>query len=77
MNVELVSLRLFNQADEAGALITRRYVQDRLHELRSHPDGCRCNGFCQLARKVNSASVFRCAVAWQRQVNVTRKLAQR
>jgi hypothetical protein len=74
-NVEIISLRLFNQADEAGELITRRYVESRLTELRSHPHGCRCAGLCGLARKVNSASVFRCAAAWQRQINITRKLA--
>lgn len=76
-NIECVALRLFNQADQAGALITRRYVQNRLDELASHPDTCRCAGLCGLARKVNAASVFRCAAAWQRQVNVTRKLASR
>ena len=77
INVEQVSLRIFNQADQAGALVTRKYVESSLAELRSHPETCRCNGLCGLARKVNSASVFRCAVAWQRQVNITRKLAQR
>jgi hypothetical protein len=76
-NVEIISLRLFNQADAAGALISRRYVQNRLDELASHPDGCRCAGLCHLARKVNAASVFRCASAWQRQINITRKLASR
>jgi hypothetical protein len=77
-NVEIVALRLFRDADRAGVLITRRHIESKLTELRSHPNDCRrCSRLCQLARKVNSASVFRCAAAWQVQINTTRRLAGR
>ena len=75
--IEIVALRIFRKADSDGVLITRRYVDGELKRLRRHGLECRCNEPCDLVRKTNAASVFRCATAWQRQISATRLLARR
>ena len=60
----------------AGALITRRMVEERLAELGGHPEGCGC-GLCELVPRVTVSKVWWCASRWQASINQTRLRAHR
>jgi hypothetical protein len=74
---EIVAVHLFGRAHEAGATITRRWVDDQLERLRSHPPDCRCNEPCGLARQVTAAKVDWTASGWQRQYRWAQVRARR
>jgi hypothetical protein len=75
---EIVAVSLFRRAHEAGVAITRRWVDDQLERLRSHPDGCRCGEPCNLAGQLPSGSqVSWIAVGWQRQARIATIRARR
>ena len=74
--VEQIALNVFGVADRDGKLITRRMVAERLSELSTHSDGCRC-GLCALVPSVTVTKVWRCASRWQSDVRQTRLLARR
>jgi hypothetical protein len=51
-DIEVVALHLFELANRNGQLITRRWSDRRLAELRAHPLPCRCDAPCAIAREV-------------------------
>jgi hypothetical protein len=76
-SVEIVALHLFNLADRNGQLITRAWCDRRLDELRAHPQGCRCDAPCQVARDLPARKIWWCATEWQSQIAQSRRLARR
>jgi hypothetical protein len=68
VDCEIVSVALFGRAHEAGIPITRRWVNEQLARLGTHPDGCRCSEACgEIARSMSARSVTWTATTWQRQ----------
>jgi hypothetical protein len=75
VNVEIVSVALFRRAHELGVAITRRWIDEQLERLGSHPPGCRCPEPCHL--RVSASKVHRLAASWQRQYGRAQVLARR
>ncbi len=75
---EIVALRLFQIADEAGQSITRIWIRAQVDALQAHPVDCRrCGGLCVAARQTSASAVYRVAQQWQHDIERTRKLARR
>jgi hypothetical protein len=74
---EIVSVALFRKAHEAVLVITRRWVDEQLGRLRSHPETCRCNEPCGLSHLVTANKVHWTAVTWQRSIRARALLARR
>jgi len=77
VNTEIVAVHLFGRALDAGAAITRRWVDEQLEGLRAHPPECRCSAPCSLTRSVTASQVRYTAVSWQRQYRRAQVLARR
>ena len=74
---EIVAVHLFGRAHDAGVAITRRWIDEQLARLRSHPPECRCAEPCGLVRKVAAGRVYFTASQWQQQYGRARVLARR
>jgi len=74
---EIVSVALFRRAYEGDVVITRRWVDEQLDRLRSHPETCRCNEPCGLSHLVTGNKVTWTAAQWQRSIRARALLARR
>ena len=72
IRVEQVSLHIYELAYRTMEVITRRFVDQELEWLRSHPPACRCSDPCQAARDVAPSRVFWTARTWQNSITVKR-----
>jgi len=74
---EVVSVALFARAYRDDISITRTWVDEQLHRLRSHPQGCRCPEPCDLAAMTTGNKVHWTASSWMRQYRRAGVLARR
>jgi hypothetical protein len=75
IDCEIVAIALFNRAYTAGITADRRWVDEQIAQLQTHPPGCRCPMPCQL--RVSPKEVAYLAISWQRQYAASRVLAHR
>jgi hypothetical protein len=68
--VEIVALHIYEIAYRTMEVITRRFVDEELGRLRSHPPTCRCSEPCGIVDDVAPSRVFWTARTWQNSITV-------
>ncbi len=75
--VELLSLDVFNAAEQIGARVTFRDVERHLERLASHRPHCPCGRPCGLVGMVSPEAVYHVTRRWQSELAWTRARALR